>query len=73
MNRQPPSCEFRGETTRLWHAEWGWQRPAQAQVEPDSQALFEPEFVEAAVSDLPAEVDLEALLRWMTAMPAALV
>jgi hypothetical protein len=60
-----------GESTRGWRAEWDWQRPAQVQVEleVESQALVEPEFVDTAVSDLPAEVDLAALPRWMRAVP----
>jgi hypothetical protein len=63
------------ESTRLWRAEWDWQRPAEAQaqvqaeLDVESQALVEPEFVDAAVSELPSEVDLAALPRWMRAGP----
>ena len=56
-----------GESTRDRQEEWDWQRPAQLEL--DSQALVEPEFVDTAVSDLPAEVDLAALPRWMRAVP----
>jgi hypothetical protein len=70
-SRPRVNCE--GEPTRLWRAEWDWQRPAQVQVqaelEVESQALLEPEFVEADDSDIPAEVDLSALPRWMRAVP----
>jgi hypothetical protein len=52
------------ESTRLWRAEW--QRPPQLELE--SQALVVPEFVDAAAG-LPAEVDLEALPRWMRVVP----
>jgi hypothetical protein len=53
------------ESTRDWQAEWAWQRPAQAQVqaEVESQDLVEPEFVDAAVSELPVEIDRSALPR----------
>ena len=47
------------ESTRLGRAEWDWQRP--------SQVLVEAELVDAAVSDLPSKIDLDALPRWMTA------
>jgi hypothetical protein len=60
-----------GESTRDWRAEWEWQRPAEAQaeLEVESQVLVEPDFADAVVSELPAEVDLDALPRWMKSAP----
>jgi hypothetical protein len=43
-----------------------WQRPA-VELEVESQDLVEPEFVDVVVSDLPAEVDLSSLPRWIRA------
>jgi alkylated DNA nucleotide flippase Atl1 len=50
-----------GESARDRQAERDEQRPAEAQVQA--------EFVEADASDLPAEVDLSDLPRWMRAVP----
>ena len=59
------NCE--GESTRPRQTKWDSPQPAQSERE--SQALLVPEFVDAVVSALPAEVNLSALPRWMRAVP----
>ena len=53
-----------GESTRDLQAEWDWQGPAQ--LEPESQVLVAPQFVDVPTSDIPPELDF-ALPRWMRA------